>query len=345
MKRHFLFICVLIIFISTLVHSEGLLSSKLSIFDGRIYPSLEYLFEFDNGEYSCLEIPSRYERTFVANEITPLINFKPNDWLELRVGAKIRQVYGGEMNYWFRAGAVMSGGGHRFEVGYIRRSISRLTCYLRPASYDMPSAEYRYDSDIIKIWLLGIRFSVPTTTSYEDFLWAGRISFGDVYNAYVGTVIYHRGGFDGYPEIKPELPPNGENFGLCFGGKIPLFNNAVIGEVATSWKRNMPKMWALSLEGRVKLIDGFEINPFVSLLQQGYFLPGADDFIYTNSLKDPNIDNKWGSYYEIGLGYTRTFDYVKIDVKVEQGFRFKGLSFRDELYSRNRVIFSLIADL
>ncbi|MGQ9707080.1 MAG: hypothetical protein ACUVWP_08825 [bacterium] len=324
---------------------EDFLSSKLAIFDGRIYPLLEYQFIFDNGEYSCLQIPSRYERTFVANEITPLINFKPYDWLQLTVGAKIRQVYGGEMNYWLRAGAVMSGGGHRFEVGMIRRSISRLTCYPRPASYDMPSAEYRYVSDLVKIWLLGTRFSVPTTTTYENFLWVGRFTLGDKKSVNFGTVIYHRGGFDGYPEIMPELPPYDENFGLFFGGQIPLWSNTIICEVVASWKRDMPKRWALSLGGSVKIIWGLEINPFVSFLQQGYFLPGADDFIYTNKLKSPDDDSKWGSYYEIGVGYIKIFDYLTLNVKVEQGFRFKGISFSDMYYSRNRVLFNLIVNL
>jgi len=345
MRRFFLFFYLILSLTSFSLFAEGFLSSKLSIFNGRIYPSLEYQFVFDNGEYSFLEILSRYERTYIVNEITPLINFRPYDWLELRIGAKIRQVYGGETEFWFRGGAIMSRDGHRFEVGMIRRSISRLTCYLRPASYDMPTAEYKYDSNLIKIWLLATRFSIPTTTSYEDFLWAGRFTIGDRMNVYFGSVIYHRGGFDGYPEIKPELPPNGENFGIYFGGHLPVLGNMISGEATSSWKRHMPKKLALALEGRVKLFGGFEINPFVSFLQEGYFLPGADDFIYTNTLKDPGDDSKWGSYYEIGLGYTKTFDYLTVSAKVEQGFRFRGISFKDEYYSRNRVLFNLAVNL
>ncbi len=331
----------ILISIYSLAVGDGFLKSEMSIMGGRVYPSLEYHFLFDNGELSEIEVLSKFERTFAAQEIKPLLYFEPYDWLQLRIGAKVRQVFGGDTYCWFRGGAVLNGGGHRFEVGMIRRSISRLTAYDRPAFYDMPSAEYRYNSEFFNIWLIGTRFTIPSTTTYEDFLWAGKLEVKKgIIGADGGVVIYHRGGFDGYPEITPKLPPASENYGLFFGGNLTCKMCGAGGEVVMSWENGGPKRWAVAIDGGIKIFGGFEISPYACFLQQGYYFPRADDFVYLNSILRPEDSGRWGSYFEIGVSYTKELDYFNIGCRVEQGVRYKGVV-KDFAYSRNRVLFNI----
>lgn len=326
------------------------LLSKINLLDGKIYPEIEYRFKLHNLELSQIPRKSPYEDTFISQDITPSIIFKPYKWLKFKAGVRIRHIIGDDVDTSPRFGLNITSQKHNLILGWYRANLTPATLHININQDDIPGLHYLFSDKYIGFEIILARTDLPDESSYETYLWAGKFSFEPT--EYISIephlCIYHQGGFDkGGLGFEPPEPSKIEH--LLYGGVISLRSpeSGVIDEVNGEFefnyggRRDLDYGFLYKFGGGVKPADYLEFSTDIYIFDSNYRAPLGEDFLL--SYKNSNQDLSGGSsdknlYFEIsGVFNKELAENLNLYISVSQGFRNDVIQFNNWEYTRSEV--------